>query len=66
MTRVRLVITGCLLAVLAGSGLLAGAHTVRGAALTAPTSKNTLSIGWSIETKTLDPAGTPRLRAHVP
>jgi peptide/nickel transport system substrate-binding protein len=46
-----------LLGLLLGSGILTAAHVARGAALNGPTSKNTLSIGWSIETKTLDPAG---------
>ncbi len=55
--KLRLVITASLVAFLLGSGLLAGTGIARGAPAAGPTSANTLSIGWSIETKTLDPAG---------
>ena len=56
LTRIVLFV-GSLLALLLGSGVLAGTRPVSGAALGGPSAKNTLTIGWSIETKTLDAAG---------
>jgi peptide/nickel transport system substrate-binding protein len=53
----RILITVSLLAVALGGMVVAGGRAANGASLPAATSKNTLSIGWSIETKTLDPAG---------
>src|SRR5579884_3531508 len=53
----RLLVAGSLLALLLGSGILVQTHVASGASLQGPTTKNTLSIGWTIETKTLDPAG---------
>jgi peptide/nickel transport system substrate-binding protein len=53
----RIVFTAPLLGLLLASGLLTRAHVANGATLSAQTSKNTLTIGWSVETKTLDPAG---------
>lgn len=52
----RLAVAGVLTLSLLGTGFLTNTYNAHGAAL-APTSKNTLSIGWTIETKTLDPAG---------
>src|SRR5947209_8181124 len=53
----RALLTASLLGLLLASGALARAHVANGASANAPTSKNTLTIGWSIETKTLDAAG---------
>jgi peptide/nickel transport system substrate-binding protein len=52
----RLLVTGALAASLLGTGLATSTHEARGA-VPAASSSNTLSIGWTIETKTLDPAG---------
>src|SRR5919199_29152 len=52
----RLLVTGALTASLLSAGLATSTHDARGAVAPAST-KNTLSIGWTIETKTLDPAG---------
>jgi peptide/nickel transport system substrate-binding protein len=53
----RLMFSGCLVALLLGSGILVQTRVASGAPLNAQTSKNTLTIGWTVETKTLDPAG---------
>lgn len=53
----RILFAASTLGLLLGSGTLTAAHVANGASANAPTTKNTLSIGWSIETKTLDPAG---------
>lgn len=52
----RLLLTGSLAALLLGSVTVAHTRDAQGAPLRS-SPKNTLSIGWSIETKTLDPAG---------
>lgn len=50
----RLLMSGALIASLLGTGLATSTREAHGATSSA---SNTLSIGWSIETKTLDPAG---------
>ncbi len=53
----RIFVAASALGLLLGSGTLTAANVAHSASLKAQTSKNTLTIGWSIETKTLDPAG---------
>jgi len=52
----RLLMTGSMAAILLSSGLAVQSHVAQGAPAHAGSS-STLSIGWNIETKTLDPAG---------
>lgn len=52
----RLLMTGSLIALLLGSASIARTGAVHGAPLQR-SPKDTLTIGWNIETKTLDPAG---------
>src|SRR5947209_6872309 len=52
----RVLITSMLAASLLGSGFAASIHNAN-AATPQASAKNTLSIGWNTETKTLDPAG---------
>src|SRR5919205_1467937 len=52
----RLLMTGVLTASILTAGLATRPDAAQGAA-PAASAKNTLSIGWTIETKTLDPAG---------
>lgn len=56
MKKRRLLMAGSLAAVLLGSGMSVRNNVAQGATLHKSAS-NTLSIGWAIETKTLDPAG---------
>jgi peptide/nickel transport system substrate-binding protein len=53
----RVFIILSLAAVLLSGVSVAGSRVANGAPVPARNSKNTLTIGWSIETKTLDPAG---------
>src|SRR5436853_7665323 len=53
----RVFIILSLAAVLLSGVIVAGSRVANGAPVPARNSKNTLTIGWSIETKTLDPAG---------
>src|SRR5579875_813042 len=56
----RLVVVGLLSSLLVGFGVRIGGGSAQGATLQAPSSANTLTIGWSVETKTLDPASNPQ------
>ncbi|HZU13993.1 MAG TPA: ABC transporter substrate-binding protein [Chloroflexota bacterium] len=53
----RVLVPVSLAAVVLSGFVVAAPHVARGATAPAQSSKNTLTIGWSIETKTLDPAG---------
>lgn len=55
--RRRVLIVGSSSLILICSALVGGYRTASGAVAPAQNSKNTLTIGWAIETKTLDPAG---------
>jgi peptide/nickel transport system substrate-binding protein len=55
MRKRRLLLTGTLLAMMVGSAVTVQTRIAHGAVLGA--SNNTLTIGWEVETKTLDPAG---------